>query len=74
MKPLLAGALAIALVAFAETSVLSRVYAMRGGYRADTNRELIALGAADLATGSRTSISISATHAGGGRQNRSPAS
>jgi high affinity sulfate transporter 1 len=51
MKPLAAGALAIALVAFAETSVLSRVYAMRGGYRADTNRELIALGAADLATG-----------------------
>jgi MFS superfamily sulfate permease-like transporter len=51
MKPLAAGAIAIALVAFAETSVLSRVYAMRGGYRADTNRELIALGAADLATG-----------------------
>jgi high affinity sulfate transporter 1 len=51
MKPLLAGALAIALVAFAETSVLSRVYAMRGGYRSDTNREMIALGAADLATG-----------------------
>jgi high affinity sulfate transporter 1 len=51
LKPLAAGAIAIALVAFAETSVLSRVYAMRGGYRADTNRELIALGAADLATG-----------------------
>jgi high affinity sulfate transporter 1 len=51
LKPLAAGALAIALVAFAETSVLSRVYAMRGGYRADTNKELIALGAADLATG-----------------------
>jgi len=51
MRPLAAGAIAIALVSFAEISVLSRVYAMRGGYRADTNQELIALGAADLATG-----------------------
>jgi high affinity sulfate transporter 1 len=51
MKPLAAGAIAIALVAFAETSVLSRVYAMRAGQRVDTNHELIALGAADLATG-----------------------
>jgi MFS superfamily sulfate permease-like transporter len=61
MKPLLAGALAIALVAFAETSVLSRVYAVRGGYRADTNRELIALGAADLATGLLQGFPISSS-------------
>jgi high affinity sulfate transporter 1 len=61
LKPLAAGALAIALVAFAETSVLSRVYAMRGGYRADTNREMIALGAADLATGFLQGFPISSS-------------
>jgi high affinity sulfate transporter 1 len=61
MKPLAAGAIAIALVAFAETSVLSRVYAARGGYRADTNRELIALGAADLATGLLQGFPISSS-------------
>jgi high affinity sulfate transporter 1 len=61
MKPLAAGAIAIALVAFAETSVLSRVYAARGGYRADTNRELVALGAADLATGLLQGFPISSS-------------
>ena len=46
-----AAAVSIALVAFADTSVLSRTYAARLGDDVDPNREMIALGAANLATG-----------------------
>ncbi len=48
---LVLAALAIALLAFADTSVLSRSYAARLGQRVDQNRELFALGGANLATG-----------------------
>jgi high affinity sulfate transporter 1 len=48
---LLAGAIGIALVSFADTSVLSRTYASRGGYRVDSNQEMVALGAANIAGG-----------------------
>jgi high affinity sulfate transporter 1 len=48
---LVAGAFGIALVSFADTSVLSRTFAIRGGYRVDPNQELGALGAANAATG-----------------------
>ncbi len=44
-------AAAIALLAFADTSVLSRSYASRLGDRVDQNRELGGLAAANLATG-----------------------
>ncbi|MBK9965691.1 MAG: SulP family inorganic anion transporter [Holophagales bacterium] len=44
-------ALAIALVSFADMSVLSRTFALRGRYEVDANQELIALGAANVATG-----------------------
>jgi MFS superfamily sulfate permease-like transporter len=50
-RALLSGALAIALVSFADMSVLSRTYAQRGGYNVDANQEFIALGIANLATG-----------------------
>jgi MFS superfamily sulfate permease-like transporter len=50
-RALLSGALAVALVSFADMSVLSRTYAQRGGYNVDANQELIALGVANLATG-----------------------
>lgn len=46
---LLAGAVGIALVSFADTSVLSRTFAARGGREVDPNQELIALGAANAA-------------------------
>jgi high affinity sulfate transporter 1 len=46
-----AGAVAVALVAFADTSVLSRSYALRTGQRVDTNQELVGLGAANIACG-----------------------
>lgn len=44
-------ALAVALVAFADTSVLSRAYATKLGQRVDQNQELFALGAANVAAG-----------------------
>jgi high affinity sulfate transporter 1 len=44
-------ALALALLSFADSSVLSRSYAARFGDHVDQNQELRALGAANLATG-----------------------
>jgi MFS superfamily sulfate permease-like transporter len=49
--PVLIGGCAIALVSFADTSVLSRVYAARLGTHVDPNQEMVGLGAANLATG-----------------------
>jgi high affinity sulfate transporter 1 len=49
--PVLLGGCAIALVSFADTSVLSRAYAARLGTRVDPNQEMVGLGAANLATG-----------------------
>jgi len=49
--PILTGGLAVALVAFADTSVLSRTFAARAGTRVDPNQEMIGLGAANLAAG-----------------------
>jgi MFS superfamily sulfate permease-like transporter len=51
MTTLAVGAVGIALVSFADTSVLSRTFAVRGGYRVDANQEMIALGAANTAAG-----------------------
>jgi high affinity sulfate transporter 1 len=48
---LLLGGLTIALVSFADTSVLSRVYAARTGTYVDPNQEMVGLGAANLAGG-----------------------
>jgi high affinity sulfate transporter 1 len=49
--PVLIGGSAVALVAFADTSVLSRTYAARTGTWVDPNQEMVALGAANLAAG-----------------------
>jgi len=49
--PVVLGGCAIAMVSFADTSVLSRAYAARLGYRVDPNQEMVGLGAANLATG-----------------------
>ncbi|HOM13152.1 MAG TPA: SulP family inorganic anion transporter [Rubrivivax sp.] len=51
LLPVLSGALAVALVAFADTSVLSRTYAQRTHQIVDADQELFALGAANLACG-----------------------
>ena len=58
---LAAGALAITLVSFADTSVLSRTFALRGGYTVDQNQEMIALGAANVAAGLFQGFSISSS-------------
>jgi high affinity sulfate transporter 1 len=49
--PVLIGGCAIALVSFADTSVLSRAYAARLGTQVDPNQEMVGLGAANLAAG-----------------------
>lgn len=49
--PVLIGGAAVALVSFADTSVLSRAYAARTGINVDPNQEMIGLGAANLAAG-----------------------
>ena len=61
LEALLAGALGITLVSFADTSVLSRTFAIRGGYRVDPNQELVALGAANVAGGFFQGFSVSAS-------------
>jgi high affinity sulfate transporter 1 len=61
LRALLSGALAIALVAFADTSVLSRTFALRGGYSVDQNQELVALGAANIAAGLFQGIPVSSS-------------
>ena len=45
------GGCAVAMVAFADTSVLSRTYAARTRCQVDPNQEMIGLGAANLAAG-----------------------
>ena len=49
--PVLIGGCAVAMVSFADTSVLSRAYAARTGTKVDPNQEMAGLGAANLATG-----------------------
>jgi MFS superfamily sulfate permease-like transporter len=58
---LLAGAGAIALVSFADMSVLSRTFALRGGSAVDQDQELVALGAANIATGLFQGFSVSSS-------------
>jgi high affinity sulfate transporter 1 len=47
--PILMGGVAVALVSFADTSVLSRTYAARLGTPVDPNQEMVGLGVANLA-------------------------
>jgi high affinity sulfate transporter 1 len=47
----LIGGGAVALVSFADTSVLSRTYAARTGAKVDPSQEMVGLGAANLAAG-----------------------
>jgi MFS superfamily sulfate permease-like transporter len=61
LRTMLSGSIAIALVAFADTSVLSRIYSQRGGYGVHSNRELISLGLANVATGLLQGFSVSAS-------------
>ncbi|HWR96751.1 MAG TPA: SulP family inorganic anion transporter, partial [Arenimonas sp.] len=49
--PILTGGFAVALVSFADTSVLSRVYAAKTRTVVDPNQEMVGLGVANLAAG-----------------------
>ena len=61
VMPLLIGSVAVALVSFADTSVLSRTLAQRAGHAVDANQEMVALGAANLAVGFFQGFPISAS-------------
>lgn len=51
LRDLFMAAIAIALVSFADMSTLSRTFALRAGREVDSNQEIMALGAVNIATG-----------------------
>jgi len=57
----LVGGFAVAVVSFADTSVLSRAYAARMRVQVDPNQEMVGLGAANLAAGLFQGIPISSS-------------
>ena len=61
MVPVVLGGLAVALVSFADTSVLSRTYAARSGTYVNANQEMVGLGAANLVAGLFQGFPISAS-------------
>lgn len=61
ITPVLLGGLAVALISFADTSVLSRTYAARTAAVVDPNQEMVGLGAANLAAGLFQGFPISAS-------------
>jgi MFS superfamily sulfate permease-like transporter len=73
---LLPGAVAVALVAFAESIAAARSYATKYGYEINANQEMIALGAANLGSGFSQAFSVdgslSRSAAGDGAGSKSP--
>jgi len=61
MNAVLVGGLTVALVSFADTSVLSRTYAARLKTKPQPNREMVALGLANFATGLFQGIPVSSS-------------
>ncbi|HEY7201552.1 MAG TPA: SulP family inorganic anion transporter, partial [Candidatus Dormibacteraeota bacterium] len=61
LAALVPSALALALVSFTDTAVLSRTYARRAGDEVDPNRELFALGVANAAAGLFRAFPISSS-------------
>ena len=61
LVPVLTAGVAVAIVAFADTSVLSRTFAARTKSRVDPNQEMIGLGAANLAAGLFQGFAISSS-------------
>jgi high affinity sulfate transporter 1 len=61
LAAMLAGGFAIAVVSLADTSVLSRTFAMRSGQRVDQDQEMIALGAANVGAAFVSGFPISAS-------------
>jgi sulfate permease, SulP family len=52
----------IALVAFVDTTITGRAFAMKNGYRLDHNQELIALGLANVGTGLCHGFAVGSSH------------
>ncbi|MFD2644391.1 SulP family inorganic anion transporter [Pseudomonas japonica] len=61
LQAVLIGGFAVALVSFADTSVLSRTYAARTRTAVDANQEMIGLGMANLTTGLFQGIPVSSS-------------
>jgi high affinity sulfate transporter 1 len=61
VEAVLVGGITVALVSFADTSVLSRSYAARLKTKPDPNREMVALGLANFATGLFQGIPVSSS-------------
>jgi len=61
LNQIVVGGLAVGLVAFADTSVLSRTYAAKTRVPVDPNQEMIGLGAANLAAGLFQGFAISSS-------------
>ncbi|MFO3723520.1 SulP family inorganic anion transporter [Pseudomonas sp. HLMP] len=61
LATVLIGGAAVALVSFADTSVLSRTYAARTRTQVDPNQEMFGLGLANLATGLFQGIPVSSS-------------
>jgi high affinity sulfate transporter 1 len=61
LKEVVIGGCAVAMVAFADTSVLSRTFAAKAKTPVDPNQEMIGLGAANLAAGLFQGFTISAS-------------
>jgi len=59
--PVLIGGFTVAIVSFADTSVLSRAYAARSGSHVDPNQEMVGLGATNLAVGFFQGFAISSS-------------
>ncbi|MDO5691387.1 MAG: SulP family inorganic anion transporter [Pseudomonadota bacterium] len=62
LRVLAPGAAIIALLAFADTSVLSRALAQRSGTRVNPDQEMLALGSANLAAGLMQGFPISSSN------------
>jgi high affinity sulfate transporter 1 len=61
LSVLLPAAFGIALVSFADTSLLSRTFAIRAGDDVDPNQELVALGAANIGSGLFQGFAVSSS-------------
>ena len=60
-KPLLVGALGVALLSFTHAMVIARTFAAKGGYEVNTNQEFFALGASQIASGLSGGFAVSGT-------------
>lgn len=57
--PLVSGAFGLALISFSSAMVTARGFAVKNRYEVDANRELVALGAADIGAGALQGFAVS---------------